>query len=353
MKSPIFKRMKSTKIGIILLIAFSSVFAEENQDLLKEATELQRNGAHLEAEPLFSRWLKENVNKPLFPEVLEQYFHSVTDLEKAVLTLKELREDCTVGENSKAIFYYLAFAEEMTGNIEKARQSFEFSNMRSTNSADVYNFFHSIRLLIAMGEFERAEAQTKAVFTTSVEPDVKNRSRLYLAYILYLLGREKEGKTFLEEAPLEIQAMNIRDVYFLQRIASLYHLEGLEGRVAKHIENTYGESIEAHLLQENPYVSIGPSLHFYQTTSVSGTTGPDKADDNTVRIQTGIFANRNNASLLVTALADKGFTASIEELQKKEETLFRVVLPWIAADDSQDYIIRLKEQGFEGFLLFK
>jgi len=176
--------MNWIKIWIPLFILISGSVAADDMALgLAE----QEAGNHSAAVIHFSTWLSENVNNAGFPAVLQHYMDSIEDLNAAIVLLEEIQSICTKTENKSAITLELAFLQEISGNINRAQQTFEVSNFISTSQKDLVNFFHSIRLLISMGELDRAKAQTQAIVTTSSDSKMITEGSLYLSYISHLL----------------------------------------------------------------------------------------------------------------------------------------------------------------------
>ena len=116
---------------------------------------------------------------------------------------------------------------------------------------------------------------------------------------------------------------------------------------------------------------------------------PQPTTEERVVVQTGSFRDRDNAFYMVKDLEYRGFEASILEVEIKEDTYFRVVVGWhriaegrsttgvaqdaaqrstteaalggtpsatqgtgLSPDAAQQLLIRLKEAGFKGVLLF-
>jgi Tfp pilus assembly protein PilF len=344
--------MKPSKLGIFLFFLLPSFCSA---DILEAAVEEQRAGNHSRAAEHFENWLPEHADSEELPEVLALYFESVRDPRKAQQVLREVQAGCTNRENSAILLFHLAFLQEMTGNISDAQQMFEFSNTRSTKAADISNFFHSIRLLISMGEFGRAEAQTKAIITTAGDSMLSSRGKLFLSYITYLTGKLKEGERLLSETHAYIEKMSAADVYLFYTLSEMYGRAQFSDTARELLSSKYGGSIESAAAEEGSTVVIGPSLHHFQVSSVQREEEKENRvmqDSGTVRIQTGIFAKRDNAETLVVALGQNGFSAETVRVDREGPPLYKVVSPPLPAESSQEYILQLKEKGFEGFLLF-
>lgn len=84
---------------------------------------------------------------------------------------------------------------------------------------------------------------------------------------------------------------------------------------------------------------------------------PQHPDESTpvAGIQTGSFRDRENAQYMVRDIEALGFAATIRAVETNTGTFYRVVIPIQDPDEAetQDVIVRLKEQGIEGFLVFQ
>ena len=346
--------MKLNKFAFLLFIFVPFICSAE---ILDSAVANQQAGEDEEAVEQFEKWLVQNLDHDRVPEVLSLYFKSITDLSRAKQVLADLQSACTNRKNSKSIILHRAFLEEISGNISEAQQLFEFANMRSTELSDVSNFFHSIRLLITMGELDRAEAQTMAIVSTSADNSLVFRGKLFLAYIKQLQGKIKEGTTLLDNAAKYTEKMSLQDAYLFYNLSQIYTNERYSEKALKILSSVYPDSIEYAEIK-NGNVVIEPSLHYfesYYTAAPEGDASEEYAqkEHNSVRIQTGIFSKQDNAQTLVSALEKEGFTAEAIRIEREDSVLFRVVSPPMPTADSQEYILQLKEKGFEGFLLFR
>ena len=282
--------MKLNKTGLFLFLFVPLLCSA---DTLDTAVSEQEQGKHPEAVNHFEKWLLENADNDKLPDVLSLYFESVRDISRSLRFLSELQTLCSDRENSKTIFLHRAFLEEASGNVSGAQQMFEFSNMRSTERSDVANFFHSIRLLISIGELGRAEAQAMAVITTARDEELVIRAKLLLAYINHLQGKQQEGEDIFRQTGARIDRMDLNDLYLFHILAEIYGNRQFEEEAAERLREEYGNSLEYFELQGRNAVVIEPSLHFLQS-SAGGEADTQAAsrEDDSVRIQTGIFSKR-------------------------------------------------------------
>lgn len=73
-------------------------------------------------------------------------------------------------------------------------------------------------------------------------------------------------------------------------------------------------------------------------------------------IQTGSFRDRENAQYMAQDIRNLDFNAEVREVQVNADTFFRVIVPLpenATPESAQDTVVRLKEEGVEGFLIFQ
>jgi cell division protein FtsN len=70
-------------------------------------------------------------------------------------------------------------------------------------------------------------------------------------------------------------------------------------------------------------------------------------------VQTGSFRDQENAEYMVRDLETSGFEAGIAEKQIGGTLYYRVVIgPLMTVDQAQAVLMKLKDAGYEGVLLF-
>jgi hypothetical protein len=104
-----------------------------------------------------------------------------------------------------------------------------------------------------------------------------------------------------------------------------------------------------------------------RTASESSASGDDSQGDtdtdtdpsqrsSVAGIQTGSFRDRENAQYMARDIRALEFSAEVREVEINNETFFRVIVPLpddATAESAQETVVRLKEEGVEGFLVFQ
>lgn len=299
-------------------------------------------------------WLFENTGHPNYMEVVKKYIDSEKDLEAIISTLEELIPHHTASPFQSDILYLLAHYEENSGELRKAQQHYEISGMLAAGKQDRRALLDSMRLLIEMGKHERALTQAEAFINVVENEELKRHARVLNCAALYAAEEYSSAQTVLLKLTSSgeyREAYKPGELYLLIRIA-----RGVGGtKEAEELEallvEKYPKSPESLLIRNKLIVQLEATPHhlfaYAETDEARETVGED------VRIQTGLFSKRENAAELQNSLSEKGFATVITKIERGGKTFYRVLSEPVSLEDSQEYIIRLKEYGFEGFLVFE
>jgi len=91
------------------------------------------------------------------------------------------------------------------------------------------------------------------------------------------------------------------------------------------------------------------------TTRASEAEGDVSENAAVAGIQTGSFRDRENAQYMARDIRALDFPAEVREVEVNNDTFFRVIVPLEDAtpESAQETVVRLKEEGVEGFLIFQ
>ena len=342
--------MKKGRLALLILLLFPAAAAADEIDLGKQ---MQEQGDYKTAAAHFASWLEKNPDHENFSDILQLYLDSVENINSAVSFLEDLLKEDEASGNKGIISLNLAFLLELSGKIQNAQQTFEIANFSTTNRHDLDNFFQSIRLLIDMGEFQRAKAQTNALITTGSDPKLIAEGRMYLAYIEYLLKDAAGAKDSIILAAENIEESTVEQIYNIYNIAKLLKLESLAEKCAAAMEEKYPESPEAGQIVSGMPVSFIPTMHFFETATMELSFSDNSIlTDEVIRIQTGVFSKLENAENQVKELSMEGFSMEVVPFESNGETFYRVISDGLPESEVQKSVLMLKEKGIEAFLHF-
>jgi hypothetical protein len=197
--------------------------------------------------------------------------------------------------------------------------------------------------------------------------DLSDRIRLEL---LLLGGRTEEAEELLVslgeiESELGVRLAVNHGKIPLSESGEDSAVPGLNRRSLKVLAESSSGSPEYYAARRGMIFSAAFLLSPYFTAeSESGqdhslsekTALPDSAtsaDGEMISIQVGAFSREQNASAHISYLSERGIGAEILE-QKRQDgtTVYKTIIPGIPQSSAQRELIRLKEKGIEGFILY-
>jgi cell division protein FtsN len=399
---------------LALLVWPPGLPAEEvaGQELLASAARLEAEGKDAEAAALYRRWLEDNPASERLFGVLVQ----ALKLETAAGAALELLETYTPAvrnpQDRHTLLYNRALILEMLGRLEEAQELyaelpaygqvlykralllFEQGDLEAAEThllavvAEVEDKEIRARALNLRARLELAAGRRADAERTFEEllrdfADVSVAPVFMLAYFEYLLAadRRPEAQELLEELKQRFPASPE------YRLAlSAWRAEDPEGaeiqyapapwRLLAPLQSGAGSAAappaadapaaatpaapEAAAVPgpaapgpaaPGPTAGVGPAAE--PPPEQAGTSAPAGQPPPRVLVQAGSFSVAENAHYLQRDLAAKGFAASIAEVALAGKIYYRVLIgPEGSAEAAQQTLLRLKDAGFEGVLLW-
>lgn len=257
---------------------------------------------------------------------------------------------------------YRAAAElaELTGDYERAARYFA-ATFEHSETRDPADALAAARAQIDLGDLERAENHVRAALAQAPTGHGMVQSMSLLARILTETGRDVEASAVLHSLVPVLAESNIGDAYSVFGAAAMIGLDDVKAAARERVE-AFPDSVEAALVRRSatdsrvdPFPSpsrvMNPERVFERT--VAPTSEPLDERPILRGIQTGSFRDEENARYMARDLRELGFSADVRSRVVAETTFHQVV---IAVDGDPDRanttIMRLKERGIEGFLVF-
>jgi len=250
-----------------------------------------------------------------------------------------------------SILIHLAELEEMTGDLENAQKHYEVSAFINKDNRDFNAFLRSANLLYEIGDFDRAEAQGNTLISVCPDKFIAFRAEILLARIFVIQKRFSELQKLVNKINQSLQDYQIlpEDLLFLSEVCRNAGFTDLEKKYNDMLITDYPDSVETAIIENNSYADVMPSpgrllFEIHEDIKIPAYTF--------IGIQTGSFSVKENAVYMQKDLKDNGFAAEIIEKQTPDKIYYRVIIPDIPLEESQELMIRMKEAGFEGIMVF-
>jgi cell division septation protein DedD len=398
--------MRQVPVILLALVLVSGIVgplsAQDNNSgdpLLEEARNLAADGKLQDAASAYTQWLAENPGHPSFGVVLMEAADSQLSIERSLELLRvytprvqdpRQREICRasqidllgmLGRTEQALgllrsfpptprwlylqaqlLYQQGLTEEAEAFLEQALTALQGSTTDgpeeggeaggSGRPEDRRELQVRIWLLTARihgleGKQREAEPLYRLLITTYSDTTVA--PAIFLAYYEFLtaLGREAEAAEQLEKLARGFPES-----------PELALAQGGDGRI------TYAPSPSRFLPRELPVpvekgieaaepATSGEAAIAEATPTASTAAEEEKPPPRNVLVQTGSFRDPENAHYMIRDLKASGFDAVIMEKQIGDTVYYRVVIgPAQTAEKAQAVLMKLKDAGFEGVLLF-
>lgn len=301
-------------------------------------------------------------------------------------------------EQRLKLYRELAFLEELAGNYQGALVYYE--RVLEIDPQDEGVRLGAAAAALETGAFERSRRHSRYVIDSARHGASQRRAALYLALSYYHLDERSEGlplfrsltggesRGTVESATLALALLAARSwsaseyaEELEEKLRRLYP-ESLD-RLALTAESAVSLSPRPSLLLPGPPWERVPTSEAAEEEVLETTAEADgraqagapttadrsadpakesvalsdeEAEPRVIGIQTGSFSDQANASVMRDEILEEGITAELREIELDGRRYYRVVVPTegpVPPEAAQELVVRLKELGVEGFLLFQ
>lgn len=312
----------------------------------------------------------------------------MSDPQNAVATLLDSLSQLSSDSARHTAYVKIGELDELLGDLSAAQESFQNASL-VPGVKDFRSLLESARLLTQLGRLARASGQVRSIIGICPDKTLVAEAQVLSAKLDSLTGKTTQALATVRQLLASGEAATLS----AQSLAELYHtcgrlgLKNDEAVVADLLAQNYPKSPEESLITgkvapvPSPSLLLGynsgpykgeiatagsaqqtPASHgpLASTTahgpsaSLSGgaaSTGSSVAGP-TIDIQIGSYLDPANARYRLQDLTTAGFAGQIVKASINGKTYYKVVVPRVPVDQSQNVLTRLKEKGFEGFLLY-
>lgn len=186
----------------------------------------------------------------------------------------------------------------------------------------------------------------------------KQRRAAILLLRAYLLAEDQNNAVEFARSLVEgtdATYIGAATFFLVREVAARYDEPELYDSATTILEENFPDSLEQNLVESTVlYLPVPSRLlsgfeSFAPTERNESPATPVLDDRMVLGIQTGSFRDSENSEYMARDLTSLGFTAEILETP---EGYFKVFVPTEEQESVQEVVVRLKEHGYEGFLLF-
>jgi hypothetical protein len=289
----------------------------------------------------------------LFSEELNPNNNTEKSPEKIIENILSDAENLS-GTDLRSRYIKAAELKQLTGDLKGAAELFEKASLAVKGEKDFQSLYRSAVLQIETADYKAAEASIRAIMTFSDNLTLRIKAAVLNSRIKSLLGNNDQAYALImdlfeydsEVLPFEAYIW-ARDFYNLNNSAmDLTKLNKIinDERIYKNA----GYPDESYI--PNPENVFGITVS--GVSAAEQTAVKEEPEAAAVDIQLGSFQRIENAEDLVITLEKAGYKA-VTKIKKVNDKIYNiVVIPQVAKEGVQQFIVKLKSSGFEGYPLY-
>lgn len=279
-------------------------------------------------------------------------------------------------EERYEVLLILAQIEESLGNYKDAQSHYQSAAFVRRGERDYRALFHSALLLIEQGEYSLAEVQLTRVRDSTDSEKLMRTAQLNLARLYALTGNHEEAEKAVADIMEDETGPEI--YYLIYTVSSHLEMDEQARAAGERLIKEFPKSPEAQLVQGLAEEAPSTEKVFgllrgeaaadrREETADSGKAASEETQKETRQeeteaepqeiqkargVQTGSFRDIENADYMAAELEKKGFSAQVEEKTVNGTKYHQVIVPVPEDLRAQDILLRLKEEGFEGYPVY-
>jgi len=274
-------------------------------------------------------------------------------LASEIIRLENLGSNSPSSQERHSAFLALARLFQLSGNNEAALKAWE--SALQINSSDGRSLLEKGRLLISLGEYEKALEPLMAILSGNYSKPLILEARFLIAQLeafrsgnIRPLAALTDESDFSEYRPLIYYTLwRIDQNSVWKTILTKDFPSSPEAKIAAGTSGASGAALQA----PTPLWILFPGREGIGLTSSTQVALPaavaqSPAASGTV-LQTGLFSREENARTLSERLNKAGFQSIVQTKSQNSNTYWAVYVPY--SSDMNAMIKRLKDAGFESF----
>lgn len=185
-------------------------------------------------------------------------------------------------------------------------------------------------------------------------PGLEEASKRISLQLLLLSGRTEEAEKLLSELDAADDDLSLR-LSLAHGKTALDETPGgaapLDRRSFESLREDREESPEYFADRRGAIIAAPLLFSAVEASSPADVSPSDRGEGEVLRIQLGAFSTQKNAEAHLRYLADRGVPAELLPPVAAGD-VYRTIVPRIPAETAQRELIRLKEKGIEGFIIY-
>lgn len=353
---------------LCLLFLFHGFYGFSQNYTLEEAKRNEEENKISDAKGIYRNWLKENSGHAEFVIILQHLIQLESNSTDLLAFLYEIESLCQTENEKLFISESIAQFEEFHGNLSKAREYYLYVFNNGKGEKRYQSLLSAAQILFKQGMFDKSIEALKIILEYAKDKEILAKTGILVSSIHIARGEWEKAKNNYISLIKKYKYTKVYPVILLGYLECLHFFENKQeiDKVMEVLKKYFPSSPEYSLaltIKGNTgegsisyYPSPSSFIHDSEEDEDSRPVAPVEPDDEPggpVYIQTGSFIMPENAEDMVNELKKKNITAIIRETTINNTTYFRVFIELESSEPEiiNNYILKLKEAGFEGFVV--
>lgn len=330
--------------------------------------------------------LREEGESPAAGELLIEAILEAPNLDAARRVFSLYRERLTNDRQRLTVFQEMGSLEELAGNFDGALHNYEELLQIDPENDDIR--LRAAAAALETGDFERARRHAQYVIDSARDRENQRLAGLYLALSHLNQGNRTDALPLFRSLTRgeTRRTVESRTLVYALLAARAWEAEEYARELEGKLEALYPTTLDRLTLARESGVSLAPRPSILlpaapweilppERSGSSEEAGPPETPEDpeademaaetseevgqeealVIGIQTGSFNDEKNALVMRDEIREEGIPAQVRGVELQGRQYYRVVVPTNGAvppAEAQELVVRLKELGVEGFLLF-
>ncbi len=241
------------------------------------------------------------------------------------------------------------------GELAEAAEYFEKASLSVKGKKDFTSLYRAAEINVETACYREAEAQIRAIMTFADNLGLRIKSEVLSARIKSNIDLIDDAILILNNIIKATDSIPMEAVRFIddfyQKNSKKYELPEIADFLKKRSEMIPYQQVARIISPEMFFSNEKLDIQFIDNNRETVSLDDD-ADINVFYIQLGSFSVKENAEDLFKRATEKGYKAEIRTKNVNGKDYLVVAVPVTEAGGEQELIIKLKEDGFEGYPVY-
>lgn len=270
------------------------------------------------------------------------------------------KSETAEGQVRRDLLLDAAAIKSAAGEISEAAELFEKASFAVYGEKDFDALYKAAVLYIETADYKKAEALIRAISTFSSDSTLRIKASILNSRIMKLSDRIDESNEIIKDLLNSLEEYPPELIYwaneFYERFSDELDLSYIKKNLLNEADKKYIGSnriITPEFMINSPDVTFSIKSTTENADAATNSSEETEAYQNKPAfIQLGSFKRKENADDMLKNVIARGFNAELKSKTVNGTEYIAVVVPVDDPDNIQNFYIKLKEAGFEGYPVY-